>query len=291
MPVIPIWLHIATMSAFPWKADVNASNQIHSLRQLLGTKRQPEWSDALYRLNEILAMSGRTDPYSAAAGTELEAEIRSLAANGSDGAPGEWLFSICSTSKLSRCTEWRPLWVGWPAWKTHDALIRRYRQASSWLELSAFASGETRFPLGICWFSDEEPNDNLVCAGHSRGMPNIWIQTYSVVIRCRSKDVAELVQVPTVIDGFLSPIFLPTETAAKPSAGMAISLEMYPTALEVGLSEWVLPNIPVSALQIKPVTVTSAQYSKHSVSLIDNALWMALESFYRNALSKRMVIP
>ncbi|MBN2267666.1 MAG: hypothetical protein JW725_05020 [Candidatus Babeliaceae bacterium] len=265
---------------------MDVRNRVHDVRQTLGMQRQPEWGDTLQNLNRILIKSSQNNPYSSAARLELENEIRSFAGKGLQGASGEWLFSICSTAKLPRCTDWRFLQVGLPSWKIHDALTRQYRRTGSWLNLTQFAAGETRFPLGIAWFSDQEPDQNLVCAGHLRGMPNDWIQTHSVILRCRSTDIATIIKIPTVVDGFLSPIFMPVETNLNPKAGMAISLEPFPNDLDWGVSEWILGNIPVNLVDIKPVLATSTDYAKHRVSLVEDSLWAALDTFYQDQLSK-----
>jgi hypothetical protein len=269
----------------------NLLQDLYRLRQEGGPIRQPSFSADLETLARATEAVSAVHPY------DLNlTQISNLMSVDSfrDGAGGaaatlpnqEYLYRICSITKaLSYTSEWTSAYprkedLPWVAFRLWLNELERTRQ---WLPLGNYARGRFAGPRGFSFWTSRElsPSDEvgLMIDIHSLGIPNDWLDEYSVLLRCRTTgvDFESLLHVPTVLDGFDSHIFHATKESDRPTCGVAIKLGLT-DSLSVGHNEFAVGHIPVQSIEICPVhlPVNAASYiDSHS-----DILLYSLRSYY-----------
>ena len=211
-------------------------------------------------------------------------------ANGGTGPSAsttvEFIYHLTSVRKLVKFTEWSFFPSGFPtpknaAWRVFEYLVADHTKTSDWLPLRNYATGEYGGFRNFTWWTTLEldPSD-IVCKAHTLGLPNKWIPTYAVILRCPVIHIEpkNLHHVPTVVDGFPSEIFRPMDfRISPPTSGRTIDLDTN-GPLTDGVEEFALSPVPVSPIEFKPVLIN--RYARRHRVVRNARLWQLLESFY-----------
>src|SRR6185295_4016828 len=185
-------------------------------------------------------------------------------ATGGKGAKSSrsgYLYRISSLSKLmTYCPKWtssspRKEDQPWVAFRLMEKEIKR---TGKWIPLDKYAQETYSTPRGFTFWSSQEidPSDlsKVISSIHKLGIPNDWLEEYSIVLMCNIDDLASGPCIPTVLDAFTSHIFHPTRESRAPEFGIAISLSLS-KALAKAATEFVLGPVPVSAIKLHPILV------------------------------------
>lgn len=272
---------------------------LHKLRQSIAMKRQQRHKQNLLDLDDELSKLGLSDPYSLTGREWASLGARCKAfATGAKGRPVnipkhyKFLYRLCDISSLIKFTDWKAtLEKTLPNKQVLSRLVEDYNRNKTWLPLNQYASGILKGYRELTWWTTMEiPIDlqpvKLIQLAHRLGLINLWIPPHTVILRCSVPyiNARSSSRVPTVLDGFASPIFHPACCNNKPSSGLTINLEHTNVLLE-GEQEFALGPIDVSAIDFYPIYIgRNARTATKSVKLTPE-LYKALENYYNKLLS------
>lgn len=277
---------------------------LHKLRQIKGASRQASFKPSLRRLQQVLsAQIKEPHPYRLIVNKTLNQMAPLLrvpeftsGATGSRAAPStEYIYHLTSVRKVigSPPATSALIWNYFPPafpnlyepdWKLFECLQQEYKHTyggTGWMPLNSFAAGKYSVRRDFTWWTDQKfPEAHIVCAAHRVGLPNTWIPKYALVMRCPARKMAAgLSHVPTVLDGFTSEIFSPTDyRTTVPTHGEAIDLDSRPR-LSTGAKEFALNPIDVGSIEFRPVLIDNKKRRRHVVNR-DALLWQLLEIYY-----------
>lgn len=267
---------------------------LHRVRQIKGSLRQPHHYRNLRRLELELSHRGWSHPYDKAY-TQVASLLSNPSLNLIPGAQGssatpasKYIFHLTSVRKVLNNLTWKFFPSGFPSLrhedkKLFDYLVKHYRREKDWLPLSRYASGRlSGFRDFTWWTSLELASSYILCHAHSLGLPNKWIPKYALVMRCSVDYVTKnnLAFVPTVIDGFLSEIFSPSDHRGGRSviSGRTIDLDS-PGPLADGEEEYAVKPLEANEIEFYPVLIDHPIRRTHVVRR-DARLWQLLEIYY-----------
>lgn len=201
---------------------------------------------------------------------------------------GEYIFHLTSVRKVLNNIAWTFFPSGFPSIKHEDKklfdyLVKHHRSKKDWLPLSNYASGKLSGFRDFTWWTDLELDSRyILCQAHALGLPNKWIYKHALIMRCPVDYVIKnnLAFVPTVMDGFLSEIFSPSDYRAgtRPMSGRTIDLDG-PGKFVVGEEEFALKPLDASQIDFCPVLIDHKVRMTHIVRR-DARLWQLLEIYY-----------
>ncbi|HEY0511409.1 MAG TPA: hypothetical protein VGH73_05870 [Thermoanaerobaculia bacterium] len=170
--------------------------------------------------------------------------------------------------------------------------VRGLKAKEEWVPLSTITQGVYgRDPAAgedpkqqIYWWSDLPlAQENLVRDMRRRGLAKDWFSGRCVVLRCRlTADLVAATQVPSVLDGFASDIFLPTDSELTPPTGQAIDLTA--DSLKLGAGEFILGPVAASHIEFRFLEVTKAENDAFAAHSGEPAFQERLEKYYRSLL-------
>lgn len=270
---------------------------VHRIRQITGGNFQPRYGPVLFDLELELRGMGLDHPYRLVRNKIVD-QMRPLLgvpefASGATGPLGtthaDYVYHLTSVRKLLTFSRWRFFPSGFPTlkhqdWRLFEYLIDDYDSSKDWLPLKKYSQGTYSGFRDFTWWTNLSLlRTQIVCQAHKLGLPNKWIPKYGVILRCHSSyaKMHKLPHGPSVVDGFTSEIFRPSDCrAAPPASGRTIDLDS-PGALRDGAEEFVLTPVRVEAIEFQPVLIDIRARSKHVV--VRNArLWQLLEMFYNS---------
>jgi len=162
-----------------------------------------------------------------------------------------------------------------------------------WLNLGKYASGNLMNSRGFSYWSSAEiglGDKEILSKCHRMGIPNDWIDPYSVVMRCNMTDISDDLEIrlPNVIDAFDSAVFDPVECRTEPQCGYTIDLcEM--SNLKRGVPEYTMGPIPTNCISIYPVEMVPGRVPWYgSVELGDPEVIKSLIEYCEQRVLARM---
>ena len=267
---------------------------LHRVRQIKGSLRQPHHYKNLRRLEMELSHHGWSHPYDKTYSqtSVLLAKPRLNVVPGAQGSvatpASKYIYHLTSVRKVLSNVTWDFFPSGFPSLrhenkKLFDYLVKHYRRDKDWLPLNRYASGKlSGFRDFTWWTSLELASSYILCQAHSLGLPNKWIPKYALIMRCSVDYVIKnnLACVPTVLDGFLSEVFSPTDYRGghSPGCGRTIDLDG-PGPLVDGEEEFAVKPLDVHEIDFQPVLIDHSIRRAHVVRR-DARLWQLLEIYY-----------
>jgi hypothetical protein len=263
---------------------------LYNLRFTAGQRRQPRHAGALRALNGIIKSAGIAHSYGEYDRT-VNARLMSKASysGGSRGYVGkihgdDFIYRVAGIKELAidKSITWiSRIRSGQPPRELFRLVNQDYKRSRNWLPLNRYAVGELSGYRNVTfWTTHELQPATIVHDSHLIGLTNNWLKEWSVIIRCRVKDLigANSVRVPTVLDAFTEQIFHPTEDSPRPSSGITIELSAA-GPLAPGKMEFVLDPIRTDKLQIRPCFISNK--SLPCIHSKDRGLWKLLDRYYR----------
>ena len=197
--------------------------------------------------------------------------------------PVQYVYRVAKVSAIFYKDQPRPEFRGVSSPKLFQSLLDRQRDlARMWLDLSFY------FPAGAIlpakrncswWTPAVVPQEPLLPSAHKSGMPNDWVNLYTVLLRIPAAEFARIqLKIPTPVDAFDSCIFL-AQPVPGAKAGTAIDLAQPPT-FGKGNTETVARDIEVEIIEALPIEVNDEQREKFPVDLVP--LLPLLLDYYRN---------
>jgi hypothetical protein len=179
----------------------------------------------------------------------------------------------------------------WPAFNNKSDLLWKFlrgksKEGTKWVKLQDYALNN--YPNSVrCWFEctwwTTYPLDEDVMLGaYKIGMFSDWVTDEVYVMRALVEEVSALgvAHVPTVIDAFMQPVFLPTDEPPAPACGTTINLYDHQN-LTIGVGEFVIQPFEVKLIEIKAISVKHDQKWPHrAVSVKDPDVLQSLLSYY-----------
>ena len=261
--------------------------KLYDVRCRIGPERQPRHAARFAELCGELLKTGMAHPYalnSTAIATLMACPAFAQGGNGLTARPpaSGHLYRMTGVMKLVRYTDWTAV----PNQDNNDDEIWRELAADhlsrgDWLPLSSYARGHLRGFRGVTWWTTREDLvPNPVPVAHSLGIPNDWIPTYAVVLRCPVDGIHSIAKltVPDILDGFVQEVFHPTRDSESPAAGVTIRLRPGDEPGE-GADEYLAEPVPVEHVTMWPLQITPEMRADHPVWL-GPALWEALYRYY-----------
>jgi len=228
--------------------------KIHQERTRIGNKQQPLFASDLDQLNSALAAHNMQHPF------ELDNSARlhlcSCCYSYANGAKHNGLSTNFKEAYLYRYTSLASL-TRYPSWNTNlididNAFIELEEKVKKgdWYNLGNIISGFYKNRRGFSWWTNVYPD--TIEKLYALGLPFDWINEESVIMRINiDEHLKNVINIPSVIDGYDSPIFLPQQIDHK-SAGKTLNLNNNKTFSD-GFDEYVLDEIDVNHIEIVPV--------------------------------------
>ncbi|HUQ32270.1 MAG TPA: hypothetical protein VM095_09120 [Pyrinomonadaceae bacterium] len=247
--------------------------KIHELRQDRGCKRQPTFDQALLDLDSTIKPA--THPYKLRPREMWKLMKNGWFRMGAQGAPatlpaGGYVYRLCPIAKL---TAYSPGWFSntprqvdqppliYRLWKKKvEELEKNAGGQRVWLRLSRYARGTFQSPRQFSFWTgyDLDPHNphKLLADAHDLGLPNDWLDEYSVILKCETASFqgASPARIPTTLDGFDSQIFHPRREIAVPPSGVTIKLSLT-IPLNKGYDEFAFGPIDTAAIHLYPVHI------------------------------------
>jgi hypothetical protein len=254
---------------------MNDFDNIYQLRALIDVRFQPRHSLAYSGLQALLALHSIREPYSRRPKSAwdhivvdksfLSACEGLLAAIPTD--PESYFYRVTSLDALlDRVPSLKPLRSQSKnsAWR---AIIKGWMSRPTWIELNSLFEGELTGFRGHTWWTTADLSNNTFCAGHNTGIPDDWIPTRALILRCPSSALNAFgAKVPSALHGFTQPIFYPTQDDELPKMGKCINLERLPLAVG-DVPEVVCNGIPATEIKCMPLLLTRRPTDGHQVRL------------------------
>jgi hypothetical protein len=249
-------------------ADVSLSLsnrvELFKRRMRLDAKQQPGWHHVLAALECWKADRPPHHPYPPAK---------------NDDCPVPEYFEVCKGSpvKLDRCDFlYRIANVGAVITSTNSVdpfrtnvpeknwnLVKADQSTpKSWLKLSKYIIGPLPGRRQFTWWTPFDLGTPPVLPNvHQIGLVNDWLGPFVFLLRMstRGVDLGSVGRVPTVIDGFDSPIFYATDEQNS-AIGAAIDLRK-PDLLRAGAPELVASYVASEDVDVLPIELTSEERS------------------------------
>jgi hypothetical protein len=250
-------------------------DNIYQLRALIDLRFQPRHSGAYNGLQALLASHSIHEPYSRRPKKEWQNIVTDeLFLSVREGLPAtiptdsgiyfyrvtslDTLIARVSSLKLLRSQSKNSAW---------RALVRRWECRPAWIALDSLFEGELTGFRGHTWWTTADLSNNTFCTGHNTGMPDDWIPTRALILRCPSSALHALgAEVPSALHGFTQPVFFPTSDDTLPDMGRCISLERLPLSVGDG-REVVCRSIPAGEIECLPLSLTRHPSDGHQVKL------------------------
>ncbi|HJQ69828.1 MAG TPA: hypothetical protein VKA70_12685 [Blastocatellia bacterium] len=263
---------------------------IHKVRQRIGSVRQQTYADALKRLHEeMLQMEPPLEhPYSLTDDDYdrlLENNDYKVGGKGRAAEPpkGGFLYRLSGAMQVARSAD---VWTAVPTTENNNEdiwwlLTNDHYRNQGWIKLSWYAEGSLKGFRGITWWTSLDLlKDKVPLSAYKLGIPNDRIPLYAVILRCPADFLKDnkLARVPTVLDAFDSEIFHPSRDEDKPRCGTTIGLK--PSGpLGEGVDEYVVGPIPVDEVEIWPVLIDKNEIRIPNICR-GESLCRLLDSYY-----------
>jgi hypothetical protein len=278
---------------------------LHRLRQIKGALRQDSYKTILRQLqSELQNNIKEPHPYRLVVNSTID-QVKPLLTvpqfkKGAIGSNAnhhiDYIYHLTSVRKMAGHFG-QPSNLTWtylppafpnlaaPDRKLFECLLYKYINeygGVGYMPLKNYATGKYSGKRDFSWWTNQKLlATHIVCAAHRLGMPNTWIPKYAIVMRCPAKKVmtSALSHVPTVLDGFISEIFSPSDyRTTTPIRGEALNLDNLGSFAH-GAEEYTLNPINVDLIEFYPVLIEKSKRSHHAV--YRNArLWQLLEVYY-----------
>jgi hypothetical protein len=257
--------------------------EIFKRRLLIDARRQPAWQKVLVALDQWLAHNPPCHPYGR---NDYPLCPVSQFADVCKGPPVnldrcEFLYRISAIGSVIRsANSEKPFCTNSPE-LNWDILRADQLERNSWLPLSNYITGALPGRRDFTWWT---PFDlaalPVLPNAHRIGMPNNWISPYALILRLnvRGLDIGSFGRVPTVIDGFDSPIFYAT-LEGNASIGMSIDLRI-PASLQLGEFELVTDSVSSADVEVLPVHLGEEHRKRYPVD--EEAIMAPLLKYYVN---------
>lgn len=236
--------------------------ELFEKRLLLDKKRQPGWQSVLRELQQWLSSTPPHHPYppTSNAGCPVHglAEVckgRPVKLDGCD-----CLYHIANIGSVIRSSNSAdPFRTNSPE-KNWSLLKKDSGEDKKWLRLSKYITGPLPGRRDFTWWTplDLSARPALPNA-HRIGVVNDWLSSWLVLLRWSTSggDLGAFGRVPTVIDGFDSPIFYATDEQGA-EIGTAIDLRR-PETLCPGAPELVASYVSSEEIELLPIQVGSEE--------------------------------
>jgi hypothetical protein len=262
---------------------------LYAARLKADLARQPRHQNKYEELQQLFDSHGFEDPYNGH--DYANNEWREVSRDASflesccgyqafsDSVGAGFLYRATSFSNLLRYTS--PGLLGRFASEDNKwAMVQRSQsRTGDWMVLSDFLSGKVTGPRGFTWWTPHDLSLNVFKACHQIGLPDDWIATRVVILRRPVvPNRSPIGYVPTILDGFDSPIFCATRDSALPKFGTCINLEASPLA--IGHSEIISQPEDVSNISFVALSETRRFSSQDRIEL--DSLLSDLLRFYES---------
>jgi hypothetical protein len=261
-------------------------DEIYRLRAALDRASQPRHSVAYDQLHALFKSQGCTQPYSNDhlddSGWRTISEDPTFLNCGQGlkaTVTGEHIYRILGFRNLLKFTA--PRLLGRPGDYERDWITfsSKQRTIDDWMPLQAFVGGSIIGRRQHTWWTNSDLTDDTLDVCHFIGLPDLWIPTRAVVLRSAITNVSMLKPtVPTILDGFDSPIFLATRDHDAPKNGRCIDLRSSPLAK--GGIEVICPPIAVDLISCFAISLALPPPEDAKATLA--ALLPALRAFYES---------
>lgn len=196
--------------------------------------------------------------------------------------PVPYVYRIAKLSAIFYKDRPKPEFQGISSPRLFQSLLDRQQDlARMWLDLSFyFPAGATIPAKRNCswWTPAVVSQDPVLPSAHKSGMPNDWVNLYTVLLRIPAAEFARIqLNIPTPVDAFDSCIFL-AQPVPGATAGTAIDLTRSPTFGE-GNTEAVARDIAVEIIEALPIEVNDEQREHFPVDLVP--LFPLLLDYYK----------
>jgi hypothetical protein len=260
---------------------------IHKLRQGIGSQNQNRHNNEIYKIDEILFESLLTHPYSLNNEQYQRFFKEDWFRRGCNGIEtqitDEYIYRFSNISKITSAVS---IWHGSlltsknPA-RIYDMFYKDTSRGTRWIDLSNYAKGTYSGPRKFTFWTNLLTNSkNIYNVANKVGYPSNWMSNYIVILRIKLENLKKIKSfVPSVLDSFDSEIFHPTKDIKSPKEGITIHLNKT-GELKEGVAEFVLCEIPVEVIEMKPVYLSTEEIEFNCVES-DNKLWERLEFYYK----------
>jgi len=280
---------------------------LHKTRQRIGKKRQPRHATKLAEFDSAIHSRGFSSPYDfETVGRSFFAALNAIPEfnQGSLGKTvnigSEYLYRIVNiydiASMFSVYWKFDNNGLNPSAFNDKSVFCNRF------LDLEDIRDLTDWIPLGRCIktfdFAEMKPvyyrnkrnfsfwTDSLLISEDTLentfklGFPSDRLEECAIILRCKveSLNEANLIYIPTVLDGFDQPIFLPIrENCSRINNGIAINIQ--PNPLQTGFREYVIGKIETDNIEFLPICINDLNVRgirfMHNQNLIDK-----LEHYY-----------
>lgn len=272
---------------------------IYDLRQDCGRRRQPTYGQALDDLDAVIRPAPHPYDLKLPAIQQLMNNtwfrVGALGLQRPATLPASgYIYRICPIKKL---TDYSHNWFSssprkddqppliFHLWKKKvEELERKAGGKKVWLRLRSYARDRFYGPRSFSFWTGHEldPYDSakLLVSAHALGLPNDWIDEYSVVMKCDTSFLQGRAEakIPTTLDGFDSHIFHPRRESLVPPSGITIELSLT-APLHRGQDEFAIGPVETAAIQMYPVQIPSTLLP--CIKSDDNRLLSSLHVYYQ----------
>ena len=156
-------------------------------------------------------------------------------------------------------------------------LIDLYKEQNDWLDLSKLIN-QYNSHRAISWWTDSYDysefslpkyftgkgvtieNKWIVDFAHRVGMVNDWLSDNLIFFSFNSNDaIINEVKVPSIIDAYEQPIFLPRKENEHPKCGFAIHINV---ELTPNYREYIVTKIPIDKVKFIPIKISTSELKK-----------------------------
>jgi len=237
-------------------------DQIYAARQAVDPGRQPDFKHEYEAISALFLSATLTNPYvksnahlAASKGAGVDAFFQGGCLGPSiqpTSIAGDFVYRITSFTNLLRYTSPALLRRSASEDSNWSILARAQDNLRDWMPASWFFSGSLQGPRGVTWWTPSDITLDIFATCHDIGLPDDWVAQRAVVLRRNAHSSFSFGFMPTIIDGFDSPIFCATQSHSTEKLGRCVSLESLP--LSLGGYELVSEPLPVSELSVYVVS-------------------------------------
>jgi hypothetical protein len=249
-------------------------DQIHSERSKIALKKQTYFSNDIKKLDTELTNLGLTHPYKLS-----DIEYSALANSSNEYGTGgccailnakcgeQYLYRYTTVSNLTRMNNWVDALV-----KIDDAfeIIRTKTEKDEWFPLSNAMMGFYKNRRGFSWWTNEVPDELEKL--FKLGLVSDWVMPKSLVMRIRITNSLQInLNIPSAVDGYDQPIFLPKFIESGMLAGQTLNLNDL-KEFKDGCNEFVVSELKVSKIEVKAFQLNVAHRKIYLKSIESNLL-------------------
>jgi hypothetical protein len=268
--------------------------EIHQSRQSCGKKLQQTYGILLEMFSCVLTHEMKVShPYqlneTQLCNIDRKTKLFSLGGIGSQAtlSGGKYIYRIFNKGHLPNYMKFR-----WPSFNNKPNLLWNFlrgksKEGTEWINLQDYALNNYPENSVNCWFdctwwTTYPLDEDVILGAYTIGMFSEWITNEVFVIRALIEQIDSLgvARVPTVIDAFMQPVFLPTKEPPSPDFGTTINLYDY-NNLVSGVAEIAVNPFGVKFIEIKPLKVEPEKRQRYpAVSKDDPQVLQSLLSYY-----------